>query len=696
MTYRKSLALSLPVVIPLTFLSFSCGKVSNPNSQGRGALVRYESCADLEADLKQMLIAEAEARLEQWEKGGGPRRMGAEEGDAKGASPASEGTREEGKDYSGTNNQENGVDEADFVKTDGYHVYAINGNRLHIFGVPEFGDLVPESVMQIEGWPREMLINRNAQKAVVFSQINPYDLPKEHPLYARLARRSDEYRSGDYWFRTQDITKLTVLDISDRKKPALSREIYLEGWYQTARMVDASVRLGAYSWIFIPAVEWYYYEDGSGARQLTLEERKAIARQRIMALDLSDIVPQVYERLPSRSFAALAFTGDECRSFNRPEGSHARGIASILSLDLLSDQFRFDADHVLANWPTFYASKNWLFVAEPAHDWWWYWWNEEQKDQTNIHAFDIRAAGETTYLGSGRVDGLLHNQFSLGEYQDYLRVATTTNMWGRWWVEDAPQPENQVSVLALEDGRLNVIGQAGGIAKGERIFSARFVGERGYMVTFRNTDPLFTLDLTNPYQPRVAGELKVPGFSTYLHPISDERLLSIGVGGDDTRANWRTQISMFDVSDFTSPKLYDVEELVSENSWGWSEAQYEHKAFQYWAPKKLLAIPMSGGSSVASEDGDGYYWTYSSRLELITVDPEKGLERYGSIDHSDLFNSDPNRYWYYTDVRRSIFMGDFVYAISDRGITVHRTEGLAKVTDQALPGYRPEDQYYWW
>src|SRR5690606_23102381 len=139
--------------------------------------------------------------------------------------------------------------------------------------------------------------------------------------------------------------------------------------------------------------------------------------------------------------------------------------------------------------------------------------------KTDLHAFDITTPGQTRYVGSGRVDGVLHNQFSLGEYEGVLRVATTVNRWNRWWEEDPPPSTNHVFTLQLKDGELAQLGHLGDLAAGERIFAARFVGERGYLVTFRNIDPLFTIDLSDPKHPRLRGELKVPGFSTYLHPI---------------------------------------------------------------------------------------------------------------------------------------------------------------------------------
>lgn len=665
----------------------SSGNVNPPSYEAdvtyRTALVQYDSCAALEADLKSTLIAEVETQFEQIRDN----RFGFPEEDV--AAPGGDGSsggREEGTDYSGTNNQEDGVDEADFVKTDGYHIYVLNGNRLHIFGVPEFGALEDESSTEIEGYPSQLLVNSEAGKAVVFSAIHPDQLPAEHPLRDAIGFEEDER----WMWRVGSLSKVTVLDISDRTQPTLERELFLEGNYQTARMVDGSVRLGAYSWMNVPgAYDWYWDYDGSDE---SFDRARSRARQRIAQASLAEIIPQIYERLPDGSLSSHSLSQDACRSFYRPENSNARGFSSIISLDLAREGFHFDADHVLSNWPTLYSSGEYMYIAESANDWWWFWWNEDHPEQLNLHMFDIRTPGESIYLGSGRVEGTLINQFAMDEHEGYLRVATTTNRWARWWLEDPAVPENHIFVLGLQGRELVEVGHLGGIAENESIFAARMIGDRGYLVTFEQIDPLFTLDLSDPTNPRVVGELELPGFSTYIHPIADDMLLTIGVGGDETGANWRTQISMFDVSDFAQPQVFSQEALVSEDEWGWSEALYEHKAFQYWAPKKLLAIPLSS----YSEDGPER-WTYLSKLELVTVDPDSGLARYGTIDHSGFYNSDPEHYWWYRDIRRSIFMGDFVYAISDRGITAHHLDELATpVAEQALPGYSNDDIYWWW
>jgi hypothetical protein len=370
-----------------------------------------------------------------------------------------------------------------------------------------------------------------------------------------------------------------------------------------------------------------------------------------------------------------------------------------------------------------------LLLAEPAADWWWFWQNTGWDDATNIHAFDISDADSTVYLGSGRVNGTVQDQFSMSEYDGYIRVASTSDVWGRWWiVEDVDEdgepvwtgPSNQVAVLDFDGiDTLEQIGLVDDIAPNERIWSARFVGEKGYLVTFENMDPLWVIDLSDPTNPNVLGELEIPGVSTYIHPVDEDTLLTIGIGpGEDGLGlDWSiTQVSLFDVSNPEYPVLMDVQPLspayVDEQcedvrscgwSWSWSEAAYEHKAFTYWAPENLLAVPLSTYRQtyeIVEENGDEYYhWNYEfiSLLQLVNVDVENGsLSIHGAVNHSAFYDDDDGYWWGgQTDIRRSIFMGDYIYSFSGAGAAVHRTEDLEMMVELDLPGFEEPIYYYY-
>ena len=698
MRYPTVAPRSFPILLPPLALTLAlaggCADDDDPASR-RVQLVQYASCSALEADLKQRALAELDVMIQgygPWGWDDGVAEPGtAPEGDSSGGA---DGGRTEGTDYSGTNNQEDGVDEADLVKTDGHHIYLLNGNRLHTFAVPEFGQLVPLAEAEIEGMPAQLLLDAEAGRAAVFSTVYVESLPEEHPMRERASRAA----GGDPWsWRTAALSKITVLDVTDPAAPALERELWLEGWYQTARRTDRSVRVVVNGHVLVPGLDdWWSYAYDEDGQPLEAEEIRALVEARIAEATIEDLIPRMIERLPGGAVATHSLAGEDCRSFYHPTDSVGRSTTSILSFQL-TGPLAVDADTVVSNWSTVYASRDRLYLAESSWSWWWPVSQVEPGEvfvpATNLHAFDVSEPGQAAYVGSGRIQGNVLNQFSLDEEDGLLRVAATTTPWRMWSEETAdqpaPQPESHVYVLAERAGGLEQVGHLGGIAPGEQIFSARFTGEKAFMITFEQIDPLFTIDLSSRTAPRLVGHLEIEGFSSYLHPIEGDRLLAIGVGGDETGANWRTQINLFDVANFEAPALMDAEELVTEG-WGWSEAQYEHKAFQYFAPKKLLAVPLSSYTEAIDPQGN-YTYDWSSRLEVIRVD-DGALSRVGAIDHSIYY--DAEQWWGSPEVRRSIFMGDFLYVISARALTVHRLDGLAQVEAQALPG--TAEPYWWW
>jgi uncharacterized secreted protein with C-terminal beta-propeller domain len=229
---------------------------------------------------------------------------------------------------------------------------------------------------------------------------------------------------------------------------------------------------------------------------------------------------------------------------------------------------------VMTSADTVYASPTSLYVATNGG------W---EREDTSIHRFDLAGADRTDYRASGQVPGDLLNQFSMSEYKGVLRVATTDSSRAR--------SQSLVTALAPRSGRLAKIGQVGGLGEGERIYAVRFIEDRGYVVTFRQIDPLFTLDLADPAHPRVRGELKIAGYSAYLHPVGPHRLLGIGQDATPQGRQAGTQLSLFDVADPAAPKLLSKVKLGHFTS---SQAEYDHHAFLWWEPLRLAVIPVSG------------------------------------------------------------------------------------------------------
>ena len=726
-------------------------------------LQKYDACDTLLEDLKRAVYDEMVVNLDQqsywhWvsepfmfrsdfmDVGLAEEPMMAESTDDGASAGTDSGSGSREGEFSETNNQESGVDEADFLKTDGFHIYMLNGQLLLIMGVPEFGNLTMESNLSIEGNPTQMMIE--GDRLVIASSINYWSLPADSDLRNLMTREvtvqvdSDGDGKDDIpytYTKVQSLVKYTVVDITNRSSPTIEKEMYIEGNYHTARMVDGTVRSVTHLWTYFDGIRnWvnlpddYWSEDDLDKRMGiwndSVNQTILHNEQVISELTLDDFVPHIYEMRDGEIFTH-PLTYEKCTEFSASADSAGRGFTTIMTIRMLDAEASLEVDHITSSWAHVYSSKDTLVLAEPANDMWWFWRNSDWEDATNIHSFDISDANHTTYVASGRVEGTVNDQFSISEHNGDIRVASTSDNWGMWWriaeLDDNGDPiwtgpTNQVTILSDDgEGLLDRIGFIGGIAEGETIWSARFVGDRGYLVTFMNIDPLWVLDLSDPYAPTILGELHVPGVSTYIHPIDEDNLLTIGIGGgqDGLGLDWSTtQVSLFDVSNTSNPTLADTIPLTpaytDENcmdimtcgwSWSYSEATYEHKAFNYWAPESLLAVPLSTHRYVYDQiEVDGRVYSYSgyqyvSMLKMIEVDTQNGtLSTHGDVEHSGFYNEEGLFSWWSgsTSIRRSIFMGDYVYAFSAGGATVHRTADLQLVVELELPGNEPVDHYY--
>jgi uncharacterized secreted protein with C-terminal beta-propeller domain len=277
------------------------------------------------------------------------------------------------------------------------------------------------------------------------------------------------------------------------------------------------------------------------------------------------------------------------------------------------------------------------------------------------------------YVASGEVDGSVANQFSLDEKDGVLRVSTTQDelkIVGAGVTQSATQTRtSNVFILRQEGSRLAVKGSVRNLAPGESIMSTRFVGRYGYVVTFLQKDPLFVVDLADEMNPKVLGQLTIPGFSSYMHPIDDGHLLTIGQDADGNGRTTGLALQVFDVTAPTSPRLAH-KFTFQGNDYGYSEASQNHKAFTYYASKKLLAFPY------VSSGPQGF----RSTLEVFDVDPTQGIRRRGAVDHSKLFTS-PVGYcggYYGVDVRRGLFMDNNLVSISYGGIVTSSLDNLTQ------------------
>jgi len=424
----------------------------------------------------------------------------------------------EAPDYSTTNIQVEGIDEADVVKTDGEYLYIVSGRNVTILKAYPAEEAMVLSQIRLNGTVQGIFIN--GDRIGVFEGIG----------------------SGSYSvFRRYGAarTSVKVYDVVDRESPVLRREVSLNGSYFNSRMIDNYI----YTVIMQPAS---YIENEVSLPII----QSGVDTETIQASEIyySDVPDQYY-----------AFT-------------------TILTVDVLNDEEEptYKA-FLLGATSGMYVSLDNIYITFP------------QGENTHIHRFRI-GGGETTSAADGEVSGHVLNQFSMDEYGGYFRVATTTGHVARSWTQASSQ--NHVYVLDLN---LTVVGRLEGLAPGEDIHSARFMGDRCYLVTFKKTDPLFVIDLEDPYTPAVLGKLKIPGYSDYLHPYDENHLIGVGketVEAEEGDFAWYqgVKISLFDVSDIENPTemtKYEIGDRGTE-----SPALSDHKAFLFERSKNLLVLPV--------------------------------------------------------------------------------------------------------
>jgi hypothetical protein len=399
-----------------------------------------------------------------------------------------------------------------------------------------------------------------------------------------------------------------------------------------------------------------------------------MAKDSIRATTLDEWVPVWGERIDDE----IQQQPTQCADFYSPApGLTNYGLTQIVGIDMGNDS-PTQITSILGQATQVYANGEALILAQP--DWTWF-ERGTNSDRTALHRFAVSfEAQRTPYQGSGFVQGIVNDQFSIDEKDGIIRIATTRTRWPdrtgdiaapEIWIP--PTTDNLVSTLRLDGNALELVGSTPPLAEGERIFSARFLGDLAYIVTFRQVDPLFAIDLSNPESPKVLGELKIPGFSDYMHPLGDDHLLTIGRDIDEvTQRDNGTALQIFDVSDPVKPRLAH-KALVGE---GYSEANHNHKAFNFYADKGLLAFPFVS-----------YEGNFSSTLELWDVSADAGFNRRGAVDHSDLVLDDcggvpyaVEEFYYYCgyqpQITRGVFIDEFIYSISHGGVRVHDVSDL--------------------
>jgi hypothetical protein len=673
-------------------------------SQYQAALTQASSCDDVLEAIQEDAIAKVDLELksfidQDYYRGwGGPVAFDAVAGGTGGtggavppqAGPEGDNAADAPSGFSDTNRQVADVDEADIVKVghEGRKLYVIRGNGFYEFDSWPAAQTSKVADVEIEGNALEMFAE--GDRAVVFSSVYGIEALDDGDLCQGYVYGPEPGLAevDGYYYCGRSYVKITVIDLSSDPREVV-REIYVDGWYTSSRRHDNIVRAVVQSSIQRPGTVPYLYDavyngnvypESREAEILLAKAWANQAKEAIRETTLDDWLPVWGERVDGE----IQEQPHQCTDFYSPSpGLTDYGLTQIVGIDIGSNS-ETAITSILGQATQVYANREALILAQP--DWSWF-ERDTNTDRTAVHRFAVSADGQRTpYQASGFVPGVVDDQFSIDEREGVIRIATTRTTWHHEpgdvitpdvWVP--PTTDNLVSTLRLDDGVLQIAGQTPGLGEGERIFSARFLGDLAYIVTFRQIDPLFAIDLSDPENPTVLGQLKIPGFSDYMHPLGDDHLLTIGRDVDEnTQVDNGTALQIFDVSDPANPVLTH-KTLVGE---GYSEANHNHKAFNFYDDKGLLAFPF------VSYEGD-----FSSTLELWDVSIEDGFNRRGAVDHSDLVLDDCGTPYpledfysycgYYPQITRGVFIDNFIYSISHGGVKVHDVDDLSETVATA-------------
>jgi uncharacterized secreted protein with C-terminal beta-propeller domain len=545
------------------------------------------------------------------------------------APSAAEGTAKSDPSFSSTNVQEAGIDEPDIVKTDGRRIFAIADGHLHALDATGDAPVLVGS-LDLAGSGGQQMLLRGDRLLVMTTSYGGGPAVSGGPV-------------ADIAYGSTTVV-LTEVDVSNPKAMVVRRTMQLEGG-----LVDARLH-------------------GGTARVVVASTPRFVAPASISSTGVRRYVPRttLRSRITNRTFRRSVVP---CGEVRHPRTFSGLDLTTVLTIDLDRGLFNVDRDAIMAGAQTVYGSPTGLYVAsqkyvralETGR-------SIPDTMRTQIHRFDVSKEGETTYASTGEVTGFVLNQYSLSEFDGALRVASTEQPQ---WFEGrlARDSESYVTVLAERGRTLQALGRVDGLGKGERIFAVRFVGDKGYVVTFRQTDPLYTLDLSSKMNPRVLGELKILGYSAYLHPVSDDLLL--GVGQDATAAGRTlgTQLSLFDVSNLRKPTRLAQASLGENSS---STAEFDFHAFLFWKPANLAVIPLTTYSST------DYRETFQGAVGFRVGSASLG--EAGRITHAARAGEE-----YAPPIARSLVIDDRLYTLSYAGLEASRLSTLAPLAFAAFP-----------
>ncbi|MGR3762600.1 beta-propeller domain-containing protein [Rossellomorea sp. NS-SX7] len=532
----------------------------------------------------------------------------------------------EGSGYSETNNQVHGVDEGDIVKTDGTYMYQVVNQKLVI------SQAVPADKMNIVS---QVTFEENVQPQHLF-------LEKDKVVVIGNSWSHEAVEAAEKIMPRpiNGSTVAMIYDISNKEKPSLVRKAAVEGHYMTSRKIEGTL----------------YFVSNLYPDYWLADKTPDI-----------DLRPRVMDSLEGEE--AKAVSAGSIKFFPQ---SPQPNFTLIAALDINNPKAEFNVQTYLGSGNGLYMSKDNLYIAV-----------EKIKDptrwevaSTEVYKFGVKDS-HIKYKASGEVPGRILNQFSMDEHEGYFRIATTD---GEVWNDDKPSS----NALYILDENMKKTGEVTNLAKGERIYSVRFMGDKAYIVTFKQVDPLFVIDTADPEQPKVLGELKIPGFSTYLHPIDENHLIGFGFdtkimddgksfNGEPRIIRSGMKISLFDITDFHHPKEADTEIIGGTGTH--SYLLEDHKALFHEPSRHLYGFPIS---VYHDKEGSEYEQVFDYQGALLyEITPEKGIERKAKLAEDDQGQKDIYENWE-DNIQRLLYINDYVYTLSNSKIDAYSLDDFKK------------------
>jgi len=543
--------------------------------------------------------------------------------------PAAESTQSDS--YSTTNIQVAGVDEADIVKTDGSYLYVASddysSNQRYVYVVkadPQDSRVVAEIALENNTYLAGMYLSQDGSRLVIVGSHYGDIVYLGAPVYAGGNGAISVYR----YFDNNVETFVDVYDVSDKVHPVLASNFTLSGSYFNSRMIGDYV----YAVVSQPA---YVYENDVLPLPMVYADS-----------GVSEVAPSKIYYSDTASYADIA--------------NNYFTYTTFIGLNVMDNGQELTNMTVLMGGASrMYVSSGNIYVTYPTFS--------EEGQYTSIYRVSVEGSA-LTFEAKGSVPGTVLNQYSMDEYNGNFRIATTL------------QKTTQMNNVYVLNMNLSTVGKLENLAEGESIYSVRFMGDKGYIVTFRQVDPFFVIDLSNAAEPKVAGELKIPGYSSYLHPFDENHVIGLG------KENGTVKLSLFDVSNVNAPK--EVAKYVVEADYADSQALYDPHAFLFDKGKQLLVLPISltqfgvvnpsGKEPIFSWATTSGFWQGAFVFKATT----SGFTLEGTVTHAE--NATNYGLDYNQQVERALYIGNTLYTVSNAKVQLNSVDTLAFIADVNL------------